>query len=41
MSMQHRLPEQVVRPDPWTLFCAECSKKGGYTSPGGKGIAFR
>jgi hypothetical protein len=27
MSMQHRLPEQLVRPDPWTLFCAECSQK--------------
>ena len=27
MSMQHRLPEQAVRPDPWTLFCAECSQK--------------
>ena len=27
MSMQHHLPEQVVRPDPWTLFCAECSQK--------------
>ena len=27
MSMQHRLPEQAVPPDPWTLFCAECSQK--------------
>ena len=27
MSMQHRLPDQVVRADPWTLFCAECSQK--------------
>ena len=27
MSMQHRLPDQGVRPDPWTLFCAECSQK--------------
>ena len=27
MSMQHHLPKQVVRPDPWTLFCAECSQK--------------
>ena len=25
--MQHRLPDQVVRADPWTLFCAECSQK--------------
>jgi hypothetical protein len=23
MSMQHRLPEQVVPADAWTLFCAE------------------
>ena len=27
MSMQHHLPDQVVRADPWTLFCAECSQK--------------
>jgi hypothetical protein len=27
MSMQHRLPGPVVRADPWTLFCAECSYK--------------
>jgi hypothetical protein len=27
MSMQHRLPDQVVCADPWTLFCAECSQK--------------
>jgi lysyl-tRNA synthetase class I len=27
MSMQHRLPEQVVPADAWTLFCAECSQK--------------
>jgi hypothetical protein len=27
MSMQHRLPDQLVRADPWTLFCAECSLK--------------
>jgi hypothetical protein len=27
MSMQHRLPDQVVRADPWTLFCAECALK--------------
>ena len=27
MSMQHRLPGQLVRADPWTLFCAECSLK--------------
>jgi len=27
MSLQHRLPDQVVRADPWTLFCAECSRK--------------
>jgi len=27
MSMQYRLPDQVVRVDPWTLFCAECSQK--------------
>jgi lysyl-tRNA synthetase class I len=27
MSLQHRLPDQVVRPDPRTLFCAECSQK--------------
>ena len=35
MSMQHHLLEQVVRPDPWTLFCAECSPEGhdGDTSP--------
>jgi hypothetical protein len=23
----HRLPDQVVRADPWTLFCAQCSQK--------------
>ena len=27
MSMQYRLPDQVVRADPWTLFCVECSQK--------------
>jgi hypothetical protein len=27
MSMQHRLPDQAVRADPWTLFCAECAQK--------------
>jgi lysyl-tRNA synthetase class I len=27
MSMQHRLQDPVVRADPWTLFCAECSQK--------------
>ena len=27
MSMQHHLPEQVTRADPWTLFCTECSQK--------------
>jgi hypothetical protein len=27
MSMQHLLQDQVVRADPWTLFCAECSQK--------------
>jgi lysyl-tRNA synthetase class I len=27
MSMQYCLPDQVVRADPWTLFCAECSQK--------------
>jgi hypothetical protein len=25
MSLQYRLPGQVI--DPWTLFCAECSRK--------------
>jgi lysyl-tRNA synthetase class I len=27
MSMQHRVPDQVVHADPWTLFCAKCSQK--------------
>ena len=27
MSVQHGLQDQVVRADPWTLFCAECSQK--------------
>src|SRR3954463_12591298 len=27
MSMQHRLQDQVICADPWTLFCAECSQK--------------
>ena len=27
MSLQHHLPDQAVRADPWTLFCAECSRK--------------
>jgi hypothetical protein len=27
MSMQHRLQDQVVCADPWTLSCAECSQK--------------
>ena len=27
MSMQHHLPHQIVRADPWRLFCAECSQK--------------
>jgi hypothetical protein len=27
MSMQHRLPAQVIRADPWTLFCTACSEK--------------
>jgi hypothetical protein len=27
MSMQHRLSDQVVPADAWTLFCAECSQK--------------
>jgi RNA polymerase sigma-70 factor, ECF subfamily len=27
MSVQHGLQDQVVRADPWTLFCAECSRK--------------
>jgi len=26
MSMQHRFPDQVVRADPWTLFCPECAQ---------------
>ena len=26
MSMQHQ-PDQEVRAEPWTLFCAECSRK--------------
>ena len=25
--VQRRLPDQVVRADPWTLFCAECSPR--------------
>jgi hypothetical protein len=41
MSMQYRLPDQVVRADPWTLFCAECSQKmrihDGHTSPAWEG----
>ena len=27
MSLQHRLPDHVVRADPWTLFCVECARK--------------
>jgi lysyl-tRNA synthetase class I len=27
MSMEHRIPDQVVRADPWMLFCVECSQK--------------
>jgi prepilin-type processing-associated H-X9-DG protein len=27
MSMQHCLPDQAVRADPWTLLCAQCSRK--------------
>ena len=27
MSMQHRLAPQIVDPDPWTLFCADCAQK--------------
>jgi len=27
MSVQHRLSDQIVRADPWILFCAECSQK--------------
>jgi hypothetical protein len=27
MSMPHRFPDRVVRPDSWTLFCAKCSQK--------------
>jgi lysyl-tRNA synthetase class I len=27
MSMQHRLTDQVVRADPWMLFCTVCSDK--------------
>jgi hypothetical protein len=27
MSVQHGLQDEVVRADPWTLFCAECSQK--------------
>ena len=27
MSIRHRLPDQVVLADAWTLFCAECSHK--------------
>jgi hypothetical protein len=27
MPMQHRLQDQGVRADPWSLFCAECSQK--------------
>jgi lysyl-tRNA synthetase class I len=27
MSMQQRSVDQVVRADPWSLFCAECSRK--------------
>jgi hypothetical protein len=26
MSMQNRLPDQVVRADPWTFYCAVCSE---------------
>src|SRR5437016_12221828 len=26
MSLQHRLPAQVVRADPWTFYCAVCSE---------------
>jgi RNA polymerase sigma-70 factor, ECF subfamily len=27
MSMQHHLPDQIVRADPWKLFCPECAQK--------------
>jgi hypothetical protein len=27
MSIQHHLLEPVIRADPWTLFCTECSQK--------------
>jgi RNA polymerase sigma-70 factor (ECF subfamily) len=27
MSMQHHLPDQIVRADPWKVFCAACSQK--------------
>ena len=26
MSMQYRLPDQVVRADPWMFYCAVCSE---------------
>jgi hypothetical protein len=27
MSTQHHLLEQVIRADPWKLYCTECSRK--------------
>lgn len=27
MLIQHRIPDQAVRADPWTLYCAECAHK--------------
>ena len=26
MTMQYRLPDQAVRADPWTFYCAVCSE---------------
>ena len=41
MPMQHRLQDQGVHADTWTLFCArmlaENESHDGDTSPGGKG----
>ena len=27
MSLQHHVPDQLVRTDPWKLFCSECSEE--------------
>jgi RNA polymerase sigma-70 factor (ECF subfamily) len=27
MSLQNRLPDHVVRTDPWTLFCVDCARR--------------